>query len=60
MSTSIMLVAQVPPTTGVAQALHRIVQALPTDPASLFVIALLVGSAVLVLWAGRPKGGRPA
>ena len=36
---------------------------LPTDPASIFTLALLIGSLALVLWFGRPrggKGGRPA
>jgi hypothetical protein len=42
--------------------LRNILGALPTDPASIFVILLLAGSLALVLWAGRPKGkgGRPA
>ncbi len=31
---------------------------LPADPASIFVIALFLGSITLVLWAGRPRGGR--
>ncbi|MDH3271146.1 MAG: hypothetical protein OEN56_07440 [Gemmatimonadota bacterium] len=42
--------------------LHEVVASLPRDPASLFVIALLTGGLVLVLWSGRPrgKGGRQA
>jgi hypothetical protein len=31
---------------------------LPTDPASIFAILLVVVSFALVLWFGRPKGGK--
>jgi hypothetical protein len=43
--------------------LREIVDAVPTDPAAIFTILLVVGSVALVLWAGRGssgKGGRPA
>jgi len=30
---------------------------LPTDPASIFVLALVVLVAGAVIWYGRPKGG---
>lgn len=30
---------------------------LPTDPASIFVLALVVFVAGAVIWFGRPKGG---
>jgi hypothetical protein len=48
--------------TGDGLTLRDLLDSLPTDPASVFTIALLVGSALLVLWAGRPKGkgGRQA
>jgi len=42
---------------------REIVDSLPTDPAAVFTIMLVVGSVALVLWAGRGsggKGGRPA
>lgn len=42
---------------------REIVAGLPTDPAAIFTILLVVGSVALVLWAGRGsggKGGRPA
>ena len=40
-----------------------LIAAIPTDPASVFTLLLLLGSVALVLWYGRPrggKGGRPA
>lgn len=42
---------------------RELVDSLPTDPAAVFTIMLVVGSVALLLWAGRGsggKGGRPA
>ncbi|HUF76355.1 MAG TPA: hypothetical protein VMM35_08755, partial [Longimicrobiales bacterium] len=36
----------------------EVLGAIPTDPASIFTVLLLVGSVGLVLWFGRPKGGK--
>jgi hypothetical protein len=36
---------------------HNLLAALPTDPVSIITVLLLLGSFVLVLWYGRPKGG---
>jgi hypothetical protein len=38
-------------------SIGELVRNLPTDPASFFTLALLVGSFVLVVWAGRSGGG---
>jgi len=35
----------------------EIVRGLPTDPASIFALLLIVACAGAVLWFGRPKGG---
>lgn len=35
-----------------------ILDSIPTDPASLFTLLLFVGSVGLVIWFGRPKGGK--
>lgn len=42
--------------------LREVVADLPTDPASLFAIALFAAAVVFVLWSGRSggHGGRPA
>ena len=39
-------------------SLRDVVAALPTDPASLFTLVLLVVSVALVIWFGRSKGGK--
>lgn len=36
---------------------RKVLSELPTDPASLFTILLMLGSIGLVVWFGRPKGG---
>lgn len=36
----------------------EIVSDLPTDPASITTILLFLGSVGLVIWFGRPKGGK--
>lgn len=38
--------------------LSEVLDSIPTDPASIFTILLLVGSVGLVVWFGRPKGGK--
>jgi hypothetical protein len=38
--------------------LSRILANVPTDPASVITLLLLVAGFVLVLWFGRPKGGK--
>lgn len=42
--------------------LREVVADLPSDPASLFTIALFLGAVIFVLWSGRSggQGGRPA
>lgn len=40
--------------------MDNIIASLPTDPASLFALALIVGVAVLLYYVGRSnKGGKP-
>jgi hypothetical protein len=48
--------------SGEGLTFQDIVASLPTDPVSLFVLAMVAGLVVLVLWTGRPrgKGGPPA
>jgi ABC-type Mn2+/Zn2+ transport system permease subunit len=41
-----------------ASAFGGVFSVLPTDPASIFVILLMVVAFVLVLWYGRPRGGK--
>jgi hypothetical protein len=36
----------------------EMLDSIPTDPASLFTILLLLASVGLVIWFGRPKGGK--
>jgi hypothetical protein len=55
-STPLVTVLQSPSEDGLT--LRDILSDLPTDPVSLFVVVLVVGSVLLVLWAGRPGGGR--
>ncbi|MEX2465559.1 MAG: hypothetical protein WD995_01530 [Gemmatimonadota bacterium] len=38
-------------------SLGDVLASLPTDPASLFALLLIVGVAGAVMWFGRPKGG---
>lgn len=37
---------------------REIVESLPTDLASVVTLVLVLGSLALVIWAGRPRGGR--
>ncbi|GMV07247.1 MAG: hypothetical protein AMXMBFR53_35220 [Gemmatimonadota bacterium] len=37
---------------------QNIVESFPTDPASLFTLALAVGATILVIVAGRGTGGK--
>jgi hypothetical protein len=39
-------------------SLHQIVSTLPTDPASVVVIVLLVVAVAAVLWSGRGQKGK--
>ncbi len=55
-AVSLATLVQLPEREGLT--LHEVVADLPHDPASLFVIALLVGCTVWVLWTGRSRGGR--
>jgi hypothetical protein len=36
---------------------NEVVESLPRDPASIFALLLVVGTAGAVMWFGRPKGG---
>jgi hypothetical protein len=36
---------------------ERLLSSLPRDPASIFVIVLLISTIGLVVWFGRKKGG---
>ena len=36
----------------------EVLAALPTDPASIAVIGMLLGSVALVVWSGRRSGGK--
>lgn len=58
MSISILAVTATAQLADNGLTLDEVVEALPTDPASLFAIFLLLGSVVLVLWSGRSKGGK--
>jgi hypothetical protein len=42
----------------IAAAFGGILSMLPTDPASIFVIVLMVVSFAAVLWFGRSRGGK--
>ena len=60
-----MYISALAPTAALLQAtaddgltFSDMLAAVPTDPASIFTILLLVGSVGLVLWFGRPKGGK--
>jgi hypothetical protein len=35
----------------------EVIGSLPRDPASIFALLLVVGTAGAVMWFGRPKGG---
>ena len=37
---------------------NKLVSSLPTDPASIFTLVLLLVSIGLVVWFGRPRGGK--
>ena len=59
------LIASLATTTATLQStaeegltFSEVLDTLPTDPASIFTILLLVGSLGLVIWFGRPKGGK--
>ena len=39
---------------------QEVVEQIPTDPATLFTLLLLLGSVTLVVWSGRNKGGGAA
>jgi len=39
---------------GLAEILYE----LPVDPASIFTIAIVLVSVALVVWFGRPRGGK--
>ena len=62
MSTYSILTALAAPAAAQAAdeglSFGEILSDLPTDPASIFTVLLLVGSLLLVLWFGRPKGGK--
>ncbi len=57
------IIATVAQTGADGLTFDEVVAELPTDPASLFTIFVLLASLALVFWYGRPrggKGGRPA
>jgi hypothetical protein len=62
MTTHAILTALIAPTAAQAAddglSLGEILSDLPTDPASIFTLLLAIGSVALVLWFGRPKGGK--
>jgi hypothetical protein len=60
MRTTLWLLA--PQSTDDGLTFHEILSGIPTDPASIVTLVLLLGAGVIVLWTGRPrgKGGRPA
>ena len=45
-------------TTDDGLTFSAVLESIPTDPASVFTILLLVASVAIVLWFGRPKGGK--
>jgi len=51
----VSLVAQASTDEGLT--FGKLVDRLPTDPASLFTIVLLFGAIALVFWSGRSRGG---
>lgn len=53
---SLAAIAQTTPDEGLT--FSEVLSELPTDPASIFTIVLVAGSIALVLWFGRPKGGK--
>ena len=60
-----ILVSSLANTAAILQAaaedgitLADVQESIPTDPASVFTILLLVASLGLVLWFGRPKSGK--
>jgi hypothetical protein len=62
MTTHAILTALIAPPAAQAAddglSLGEILSDLPTDPASIFTLLLAIGSVALVLWFGRPKGGK--
>ncbi len=61
MLTLVSLVAAAQSVDG-GLTFREVVADLPTDPASVFVVLLLLGCTALVVWSGRGKGkgGTPA
>jgi hypothetical protein len=62
MSTSLFLAASFPSSSlALGLTFRQILSELPTDPASVVTVTLLLASLALVVWFGRPrgKGGRP-
>lgn len=56
--TTIISLATVAQAAPDGLTLAELLSDLPLDPASIFTIALLAGSVALVLWFGRPRGGK--
>lgn len=56
MSTPTNVAAVAQSTSDDGLTIAEIIADLPTDPASIFVVLLLMASGALVLWAGRPRG----
>jgi hypothetical protein len=52
---AILALPQATPQGGAAS---RILSNLPTDPASIATLLLLVAAVALVVWFGRPKGAK--
>ncbi len=62
MSTSLLYAVSFPSSTLAAGLTFRqVLDEVPTDPASIVTVTLLLTSLALVVWFGRPrgKGGRP-
>ena len=58
MKTSAAIAALIQAAPEGGSAFSRILARLPTDPASILTLLLLVAAAGLVVWFGRPKGDK--
>jgi len=55
-SAAILALLQTAPDDG--SAFGRILSNLPTDPASIFTLVLMIAAVAAVIWFGRPKGDK--
>lgn len=58
MSTIFLTAVVVAQTAPEASLWRTIIESFPSDPASLFTLALVVGATALVIVAGRKGGGK--